>query len=256
MGTNTLSNRIDVDGFPIDIDPHQDILSAMDRAIKARSTGHYISITNTESIYHGRRLISHGNYIKEADYSLCDGVGVIVAAKAAGKHVSRYNGPLLQLDASEYGAARGWRHYYLGGTEGSAEEMGRRLQAQFPGMIVCGIYEPPFRPLTVEERRTLIEDIKRAQADVVWVGLGLIKQEAMIADIVKEANVPWMVGVGGAFDYHSGRVAWAPTIVRKAGLEWLFRLVVQPRLRAKRYWWSGVWMSGAILRGIRRRIAA
>jgi len=254
VGANTPEFRIDVDGFPIDIDPHQNILKSMDQAIQARSTGHYISITNTESIYHGRRRQSHGDFIRNADYSLCDGVGVIIAAKAAGNDIARYNGPILQLDASEYGAKRGWRHYYLGGTAGSAEEMGRRLQVQFPGMIVCGIYEPPFRPLTAEERSNLIVDLKRTQADIVWVGLGLIKQEAIIADLVKDAGVPWMVGVGGAFDYHSGRVPWAPLLVRKAGLEWLFRLIVQPRLRAKRYWWSGVWMAGAIVRGARRRV--
>ena len=132
--------------------------------------------------------------------------------------------------------------------------MGRRLAEQFPGMIVCGIYEPPFRRLTSEERSQLIDMIRKSRADIVWVGLGLIKQEAMIADILQEAAVPWMVGVGASFDYHSGRVPWAPLVVRKVGLEWLFRLIIQPRLRFKRYWWSGVWMAGAMVRGARRRV--
>lgn len=254
MGAITSEYRVDVDGFPIDIDSPRDILAAMDSVIRDRSVGHYISITNTESIYHARRISSHGAFIRGADYSLCDGVGVIAAAKVKGDHISRYNGPILQLDASEYGASRGWRHYYIGGTDGSAAEMGRRLQAQFPGMIVAGIYEPPFRPLTMQERSDLIADIQRAKADIVWVGLGLIKQEAMIADLISDAQVPWMVGVGGAFDYHSGRVPWAPYLVRKFGLEWLFRLIVQPKLRAKRYWWSAVWMGGAMLRGLWSRL--
>lgn len=255
MGSNTLNYRIDVDGFPIDIDPPEEILAAMGKAISSRSIGHYISITNTESIYHARRVSSHGAFIRGADYSLCDGVGVIAAAKVAGDDISRYNGPILQLDASRYGVTHGWRHFYVGGTNGSAAEMGRRLQAQFPGMIIAGICEPPFRPLTPEERLSLIGDIQRSGADIVWVGLGLIKQEAMISDLIKEVGVPWMVGVGGAFDYHSGRVPWAPYLVRKFGLEWLFRLIVQPKLRAKRYWWSAVWMGGAMLRGVRRRLS-
>lgn len=242
-----------VDGFPIDVDDHDDVLAAMEAAIKARSTGHYISITNTESIYHARRIPSHGEYVRGADFSLCDGVGVIIAAKTAGDDISRYNGPILQLDASRHGASRGWRHYYLGGADGSAEEMGRRLQEQFPGMIVAGIYEPPFRPLTVEERTEVIADIKRTKADIVWVGLGLIKQEAMVADLLEEADVPWMVGVGGAFDFHSGRVAWSPWIIRKTGMEWLFRLAVQPRSRAKRLYWSFAWMFGAMGRGFASR---
>lgn len=255
MGRDTPDKRAWVDGFPIDLDGAEAILPAMDAAIKARSPGHYISITNTESIYHGRRLASHGAFIRGADYSLCDGVGVIAAGLAWGERIKRYNGPILQLDASAYGASRGWKHYYLGGTEGSAAEMGRRLQAAYPGMEVCGIYEPPFRPLTDDERAALIADIRATQADIVWVGLGLIKQEAMIAALIEEAGVPWMVGVGGAFDYHSGRVPWAPWLVRRIGAEWLFRLIVQPKLRAKRYWWSGVWMVGAIVRGLGSRLS-
>lgn len=255
MGLASPKHRVDVDGFPIDNDPHENVLAAMDAAIQARSPGHYISITNTESIYHGRRLASHGSFIRNADYSLCDGVGVIAAAKVKGDTISRYNGPILQLDASRYGVSRSWRHYYIGGTNGSAAEMGRRLKEQFPNMIVAGIYEPPFRPLSALERANLITDIQDTRADIVWVGLGLIKQEAMIADLLEDARVPWMVGVGGAFDYHSGRVPWAPYLVRKFGLEWLFRLIVQPKLRAKRYWWSAVWVGGAMIRGIRSRLS-
>ncbi|MEM8724624.1 MAG: WecB/TagA/CpsF family glycosyltransferase [Pseudomonadota bacterium] len=256
MGKATPEKRVMVDGFPIDVDDHEDVLAAMDRAIQERSTGHYISITNTESIYHARRLKSHGDYVRGADFSLCDGVGVIIAAKAAGDDVTRYNGPILQLDASRYGASRGWRHYYLGGADGSAEEMGKRLQEQFPGMIVAGIYEPPFRPLTEEERAEVIADIKATRADIVWVGLGLIKQEAMVADLLEEADVPWMSGVGGAFDYHSGRIPWSPWFIRKTGMEWLFRLVVQPKARAKRLYWSFAWMFGAMGRGFAGRFSS
>ncbi|GAA0326664.1 WecB/TagA/CpsF family glycosyltransferase [Sphingomonas oligophenolica] len=253
MGLRTPECRAEIDGFPIDTDSREAILAAMDEAIKERSPGHYISITNTESIYHGRRLASHGAYIRGADYSLCDGVGVVAAGLAWNARIKRYNGPILQLDCSKYGASRGWRHFYLGGTGGSAEEMARRLTAAYPGMIVCGIYEPPFRPLTADERTALVERIRERKADIVWVGLGLIKQEAMIASLLEEAGVPWMVGVGGAFDYHSGRVPWAPWLVRRVGAEWLFRLIVQPKLRFKRYWWSGVWMITAVGRGILSR---
>lgn len=256
MGKATPKHRAIVDGFPIDSDPHEAVLAAMDETIQQGKAGHYISITNTESIYHARRLETHGAYVRGADFSLCDGVGVIIAAKASGDEVHRYNGPILQLDASRYGSTRGWKHYYLGGSEGSAAEMGSRLAEQFPGLEVVGTYEPPFRPLTAEERTELIADIKAKKPDIVWVGLGLIKQEAMVADLIEEVQVPWMVGVGGAFDYHSGRVPWSPWIIRKTGMEWLFRLIVQPRARAKRLYWSFAWMFGAIGRGIANRIGA
>ena len=87
-------------------------------------------------------------------------------------------------------------------------------------------------------------------ADIVWVGLGLLKQEQWIAENRAEIAAPWMVGVGAAFDYHAGTVPWAPPILRSMGLEWLFRLILQPRLRAKRYWWSLVFVLQSVTRGL------
>ena len=100
----------------------------------------------------------------------------------------------------------------------------------------------------------MIEDIERAAPDIVWVGLGLRKQEAMVASLLGIVEVPWMVGVGAAFDYHSGRVRWAPPLLRHLGLEWLYRLIGQPRLRARRYGRAAKWVVGASLRGLGRRI--
>jgi N-acetylglucosaminyldiphosphoundecaprenol N-acetyl-beta-D-mannosaminyltransferase len=222
----------------------------MDIAIAARQRGRYISITNTESMYHGLRLPDHGAYIRAADFSLCDGVGVILAGHAWGARIKRYNGPILQLDASEYGVQRGWRHYFYGGKEGVAEEMARRLKAEIPGLIVCGCYTPPFRDLTPEESAEVVAEINATNPDIVWVGLGLIKQERWIAEHLHKIEATWMVGVGAAFDYHSGAVPWAPEPIRRLGLEWLFRTIIQPKLRLKRYWWSAVWMLGAIGEGL------
>ena len=251
MGLNTPECRVLVDGFPIDVDPHEQVLEIMDRAIRERSTGHYISITNTETMDWCHRLAARGDYVRNADFSLCDGIGVVIAARCAGKRITRYNGPALHLDASRHGASRGWRHYYLGGTGGSAAEMARRFSARFPGMIVAGIHEPPFRPLTGAERAALIADIRASRPDIVWVGLGLPKQEAWIADLIDELQVPWMAGVGASFDFHSGRVRRAPPMLRAVGLEWVFMLALQPRLRTSRLWRSWAWMLGAIVRSVR-----
>ena len=256
MGLKTPENRVLIDGLPIDIDDPEAVLESIGEAIEQRSSGHYISITNTELMYHGHRSEDLGAYIRGCDFSLCDGVGVIVAGRAHGRRVRRFNGPILQLECSRYGASRGWRHYYLGGADGSAAEMGERLKAAYPGLLICGMYEPPFRPLTAEERDAMIADIEAAKPDILWVGLGLPKQERMITSLMGELKVPWMVGVGAAFDYHSGRVPWAPALLRRIGAEWLFRLIIQPRIRAKRYWWSGLWMISAIGRGLAGRLGA
>jgi N-acetylglucosaminyldiphosphoundecaprenol N-acetyl-beta-D-mannosaminyltransferase len=248
-GRPVSANIAMIDGLPISLDSPEQVLVYMDRAITERSGGGCISITNTESMYHGLRIAEHGDYIKRAAFSLCDGVGVIVAGLAWGYRIHRFNGPVLQLECSKYGLSRGWRHYFYGGKEGVADEMARRLKAQFPGLVVCGTHYPPFRELSAEEKAAVIREINDSKPDIVWVGLGLLKQEKWIAEFRDQIDAPWMVGVGAAFDYHAGAVPWAPWLLRKLGLEWLFRLILQPKLRAKRYWWSLVYVLQATLKG-------
>lgn len=239
-------------GIPVSMDSHDDVLAAIDQRIRSGQAGGSISITNTESMYHALRRPEHMDYIRNAEFSLCDGVGVIAAGYFWGLDIKRYNGPILQLDCSDYGQAQGWRHFFYGGKEGVAETMAQRLQQQFPQIRIAGHYCPPFRQLSAEEDAAVVGRINAARPDIVWVGLGLVKQEAWIAAHLHRIDVPWMIGVGAAFDYHSGAVPWAPRWIRALGLEWLFRLIVQPRLRAKRYWWSLLFVLDAALTALRR----
>lgn len=245
-----VKNQATIMGLPISRAAPGEVLAAMAQAIERRENGHYISITNTESMYHGLRVDSHARYIRNADFSLCDGVGVIVAGWAWGHRISRFNGPVLQLEALQFGLSRKWRHFFYGGKPGVAEEMARRLAARYPGLVICGTYCPPFRELAAEEDAQIVAMINAARPDIVWVGLGLVKQERWIQQHLKRVRAPWMVGVGAAFDYHAGTVPWAPAPLRKLGLEWLFRLIVQPKLRARRYWWSLLFVAESILKGV------
>ena len=229
-----------------------ELLQNIECAIRERRCGGYISVTNTESMYHALRNPEHLKYIRDADYSLCDGVGVIVAGWAWGHKIQRLNGPIFQLECCRYGVERGWRHFFYGGKEGVADTMASKLKEAFPGLLVAGTCCPPFRPLSAAEEAELAARIIGARPDIVWVGLGLLKQERWIAEHLTRISVPWMCGVGAAFDYHSGAVPWAPAWVRSVGLEWLFRLIIQPKLRAKRYWWSLVF----VLESIGMRIAS
>ena len=128
--------------------------------------------------------------------------------------------------------------------------MTNKLKVQFPGLHVVGTYYPPFRELTPTENGQIVKMIGDAKPDFVWVGLGLLKHEAWIAAQVGRIKVACMVWVGAAFDYHSGALPWAPAPLRALGLERLFRLILQPKLRAKRYWWSLVFVLLAAVAGI------
>jgi N-acetylglucosaminyldiphosphoundecaprenol N-acetyl-beta-D-mannosaminyltransferase len=241
-------------GVPVSLETREEVMQSVAGRIRARLPGGYISITNTESMYHALRIPAHREFIERAAHSLCDGVGVIVAGWFWGPRIRRYNGPVFQLDCVDVGRQHGWRHFYYGGKPRVAEEMARRFAERFPGSICAGTYCPPFRDLTPEEDREVVERINQAKPDIVWVGLGLVKQERWIAEHLDKIETPWLVGVGAAFDYHSGAVPWAPKILRALGLEWLFRLIIQPRLRARRYWWSLVFVVEAAVKGIVSRI--
>lgn len=233
---------------------HHDVLEGIDRRIQEKRRGGSICITNTESMYHALRNADHMAYIQGAEFSLCDGVGVIAAGYFWGLKIKRYNGPILQLDCSDYGQSRGWRHFYYGGKEGVADLMAAKLKGRFPQLDVVGTYCPPFRALTPAEDDEVVAMINATQPDIVWVGLGLLKQEAWVAKHLGRINAPWMVPVGAAFDYHSGAILWAPEWIRALGLEWVFRLILQPKLRAKRYWWSLIFVIEAALAGMWSRL--
>ena len=208
----------------------EDILMVMADAIARKIHGQYISITNTESLYHAQKIPSHRNYINNAVFSCCDGVGVVAAAKIMGLKIPRLHGPDLMLRVCEYGVKKQWRHYFYGGRKGVPELLSKKLTEKFPGLITVGTYSPPFRPSTSKEDYEIVKRINEACPDILWVGLGLLKQERWIAQHINKINVPWMIGVGAAFDFHAGTVKRAPRIFRKAGLEWLFRVCFEPRM--------------------------
>jgi exopolysaccharide biosynthesis WecB/TagA/CpsF family protein len=175
-------------GMKVTNDVPERILFAIEERIKSGNTGGYISITNTESMYHGLNDIEHFNYINEADLSLCDGVGVIAAGYFWGQKIKRYNGPILQLDCSDIGQQKGWRHFYYGGKEGVANQMAVKLREQYPQLQVVGTYSPPFGEMSKEEDQHVVDLINAAKPDIVWVGLGLLKQEAWIQNGANRAS--------------------------------------------------------------------
>jgi N-acetylglucosaminyldiphosphoundecaprenol N-acetyl-beta-D-mannosaminyltransferase len=127
------------------------------------------------------------------------------------------------------------RHFFYGGAPGVAEELGRRLAARFPGLIVAGSLSPPFRDLSVTELEADAETINGSGADLVWVGLGTPKQERWAAAMRGRLRAKVLVTVGAAFDFHTGRLRQAPRSLQRAGLEWAYRLVQEPRRLWRRY---------------------
>ncbi len=149
--------------------------------------------------------------------------------------VERVYGPDLMLAVCDAGRTVNLRHYLLGGGPRVAGDLREKLLARFPGLEIVGMFTPPFRPLDDHERAVLRADIARTRPDVVWVGLGTPKQERFMARHAPELEAGVLIGVGAAFDFHSGRVRQAPRWIRGSGFEWLFRFCMEPRRLGWRY---------------------
>ncbi|UZO81459.1 WecB/TagA/CpsF family glycosyltransferase [Aquimarina sp. ERC-38] len=241
-----------VSGIPVHSFDRKQVLEIIKEGIEHDRAKRHICITNTESMYYAKRVAAHLEFINTSTLSLCDGIGSVIAGKFQGQKITRFNGPDLLLACAEYGQKLGWRHYFCGGKEGVADKLATNLKNKYPEMKVAGTFCPPFRKTSEEENQTMLDNINNSQADIIWVGLGLLKQESWIAQYKEKLNVPWSVGVGAAFDFYAGTAKRAPAVFRKAGFEWLYRLILEPRM-FKRNLNSYHFMFSAIRDGITKK---
>lgn len=165
-----------------------------------------------------------------------DGMPLVWYARAVhkAKIKERVSGPELMLRCLDQGRAYGWKHFFLGAKEDVLNDLVSAMQSRFAGVEIVGWHSPPFRPLSDEEDEQLVALINRCQPDFLWVGLGAPKQEKWIAAHLSAIHVPVQIGVGAAFDFHSGHVRRAPEWMQQSGLEWAYR-ILQDRRLIKRY---------------------
>ena len=227
-GSSSSHREARIFDVPVHSWPRRDVLEEMDRNITGPRKPMHISITSSELMYHSRRIAFIPDFVRRARLSLCDSAGVAISAFLRGTLIHRFTGPMLMEESFAFGAERRWRHFFYGGADGVAETMSQRAAAKHPGFITAGTLCPPFRELSAAEEAQIIRTINDSGADVVWVGLGVVRQELWIDRFISRLNVPWVVGVGGAFDYHAGTVPRAPKVVRAIGMEWLYRLYKEP----------------------------
>ena len=175
--------------------------------------------------------------LKNATLVLPDGVSIKLTARLLGQKIShRLPGPTTMLEYCRHGVKSGLRHFFYGATSGVAEQLALNFRREIPGINIVGTYTPPFRPLTAQEELDVKNQIEQSGTDVLWVGLGAPKQEHWMAEHVGKIDVPLMLGVGAAFDFHSGNRRWAPPWIRKAGLEWAYRMFTG----GKRVFWRNL----------------
>lgn len=204
-------------------------------ALASDSKG-YICVTGVHGIMEAQKDLQFRSILNSAFLVTPDGMPTVWVGRMQGHaRMARVFGPDLMLDICRASVAWGSRHFLYGGAEGVAEELATNLRQLCPGLNVVGSYAPPFRPLNEEERKDLAKLVENAAPDIIWVGLSTPKQEKFMAEYLPLLRTKLMIGVGAAFDLHTGRIRDCDDWMKRAGLQWFHRLCQEPRRLWKRY---------------------
>jgi N-acetylglucosaminyldiphosphoundecaprenol N-acetyl-beta-D-mannosaminyltransferase len=223
-------------GVPLALTDYDRVLAWIDEMVARRERG-YVCVANVHTVMAFSEDPALRDAVLGSSLNLPDGQPLVWAVNALGYDLgSRVYGPELMLRACARAATTGHRLYLYGGhNQGALVELALNLRRRYPGVRIVGGYSPPHRALHEDERAAVADEINRSGADVVWVGIGVPKQEKWMAQMREAIEAPVLVGVGAAFDFHAGRVPQAPNWMQEAGLEWAYRLVREPRRLWRRY---------------------
>jgi len=224
----------DVVGTGISLVTFGDLMASFVARPRDRAT--IVTITNVHAVMTARRDPELRRALDEADISTPDGMPIAWALRSMGNpDQERVFGSKVTTTALETGLTRGWRHYFYGSTVETLERLRTTLEEQYAGIEIAGTQSPPFRDLDAAEEEAVAAAIMETKPDFVWVGLGMPKQEKwMLRNKHRYPGVA-LVGIGAAFDFIAGTKPEAPGWIQKAGLEWVFRLMSEPRRLWRRY---------------------
>lgn len=221
-------------GVPISCTSYTEVLDGIERRPRYRAT--VIAVCNVHSVMTARRDPTVAQALQAADIATPDGMPLVwMLRQTAHAQQARVYGPDLMRHALAYGRPGGWKHYFLGATPATLVRLVAAAQRIAPGVEVAGSFAPPHRPLTPDVEAHICADVRRSRADVVWVGLGMPKQELFMYRARDHLPGVALVGVGAAFDFLAGTVKEAPGWMQQVGLEWLYRLMREPRRLWRRY---------------------
>lgn len=231
------TKKVDLFGVPVAAVTARAVLDDLEDCIRQRFCGQYVVTLNVDILLtalEDRRLLEA---CRAARWVVADGMPLVWASRLLGRPLpERVNGANLAFGMVERAAAHGYKVFLLGGEPGVAALAAEKLCQKLPGLQIAGILSPPLgfdsSPQQVEETVAAVQSVS---PDIVLAGLGAPKQELWLQRHLKSAGVPVGIGVGGTFNFWSGRVRRAPAVVQRAGLEWLWRLLQEPRRLWKRY---------------------
>ncbi len=196
----------------------------------------YVCCVSVDGIVNAQRDPLVRDALNRAGLATEDGVPLVWWSRWTGaRRARRVCGPDLLEKMCERASATGHRHYFYGGTPETVDLLVTCLRQRYPTLTIAGYSSPPFRVLSDEEDAAAVAEINATRPDYVWIGLGMPKQEKWMASHVGRVEAAALLGVGAAFDFAAGTKPRAPLWMQRVGLEWLFRLICEPRRLARRY---------------------
>ena len=228
--------RIDILGIPIDRIGMNDTIRKIDDFIAA-GRPHLVATANVDHVIEALGDVEFRRIYQALDLVVVDGVPLLWAARFLGRPlIERVNGTDLFVRLCAHASRRGYRVFFLGAAPGVAVRAARRLRRRHPALQIVGTYAPPFGFDTDDgENQRIVEMVRQARPDILFVGLGAPKQEKWAYRHLEELGVPVTIGVGASFEYVAGETSRAPRWMQRSGLEWLYRVLSQPGRYWKRY---------------------
>ena len=250
-----LPQRVNVLGVGVSAIDMDDALRLTDRLLQQNGRG-YVCVTGVHGVMEAQQDKSLRNILNRSFLTTPDGMPMVWIGKLTGhRGMDRVYGPDYMLDLCRLSVERGYRHFLYGGNTGVAERLAGELTRRFPGIQIAGTYTPPFRPLSPVEDADLAAQVAATRPDIFWVGLSTPKQERFMAQYIDKLDVKLMVGVGAAFDIHTGGIKDSPRWMKRSGLQWFHRLCQEPRRLWRRYCINNpkfVWKIGLQFLGVRK----
>ena len=230
-----LVETVNILGVPVSAVNMRDSIKQINEWIHNKKRS-YVCVTGVHGIMECQRDEKVCEIHHSAGLVVQDGMPLVYISRLTGhKNAGRVYGPDLLLELCKESLVHGYRHFFFGTTQTTLIKLKERLVRDFPGLQIVGTYAPPFRLLTTAETAAVIAEINCCMPDIVWVGLSTPKQERWMAQNRQALNASVLLGIGAAFDFHAGGVPQAPRWMQPLCLEWLFRLIAEPRRLWKRY---------------------
>jgi N-acetylglucosaminyldiphosphoundecaprenol N-acetyl-beta-D-mannosaminyltransferase len=229
-------------------------LGRIEDALAAHQKG-YVCLAGVHGIMEAQRNPAVKKAFTDSFLTLPDGTPTAWVGRWQGlRWMQRLTGPDLMLEIFRSKQFAGYSHFFYGGKRGVAQELSFKMSQRFPWVRIVGTYTPPFHDLTIAQERDLISTIRIFKPSIIWVGISTPRQEMFMRKYLSELDTSLMFGVGAAFDFHTGRIKDCAEWIKRAGLQWLHRLVQDPRHLLWRYARNNpefIWQIALQLAGLR-----